>query len=270
MYTYLLLALQAGTISLGALGLGWWLHRRLPVRWATWGWGAAAFVAAQVIHIPVLTVLSLGLKQVALSPAAVFWITVLILGGTAGLFEESARYVILRWVDKRARSWDDAVMFGAGHGGIEAILIALYSVVIALVLLTSGDALVAQTQAVSPEQAAALASQLAGLRNPHLWAVGLAVWERVIGITTHIALSILVMRAVRTRRIAWLGLAILAHAIMDGMIGIVGRYTNNNIFAVEAVLTALTLVAVYVIVQSRRQARAELSLRASLTQPQHA
>lgn len=255
---------------LGALGLGWWLHRRLPVRWATWGWGAAAFIAAQVIHIPVLTVLSLGLKQAALSPATLFWINILILGGTAGLFEEAARYIILRWVDKRARSWDDAVMFGAGHGGIEAIVIACYSVAIALVLLTSGDALVEQTRAVSPEQAAALAAQLDGLRNPHLWAVGLAVWERAIAITTHIAFSILVMRAVRTRRIAWLGLAILGHAIMDGMIGIVGRYTNNNIFVIEAVLTALTLVAVYVIVQSHRQARAERTLPNGISQPQHA
>jgi hypothetical protein len=46
-----------------------------------------------------------------------------ILGLTAGLSEESFRYIVLRWWAKDARRWRDVVLYGAGHGGVEAIIL---------------------------------------------------------------------------------------------------------------------------------------------------
>jgi uncharacterized membrane protein YhfC len=45
------------------------------------------------------------------------------LGLSAGFFEESARYVVYRWWARDARTWSQGLMLGAGHGGIESILL---------------------------------------------------------------------------------------------------------------------------------------------------
>jgi uncharacterized membrane protein YhfC len=164
---------------------------------------------------------------------------------TAGLFEETARYVVLRWLAKGARGWNNAVMFGAGHGGIEAILLVGGAAIANLVLLGQGDTLLAQLQATSPEQAEALAAQLEALRNLDWWLPFLAIWERVLAITFHIAASILVMRAVQTRRAIWWALAVGLHTALNAIALIALEYGGT--VAAEVALTLFSGLTVYII-----------------------
>lgn len=41
----------------------------------------------------------------------------------AGIFEECGRYIMMRFFMKRHHTWANGLAFGAGHGGLEAILI---------------------------------------------------------------------------------------------------------------------------------------------------
>src|SRR5699024_12320352 len=66
--------------------------------------------------LPILTSTDYTLMQVA-SPI-VFSI---VLGLSAGIFEEVTRYVLMRFVMYK-RTWQSGFFFGAGHGVIEAII----------------------------------------------------------------------------------------------------------------------------------------------------
>ena len=66
------------------------------------------------------------------------WLYALYGGLAAGLFEETGRYLTMRFLMKGKWTRENALMYGAGHGGLEAVLILgmasvnnlLYSVMI--------------------------------------------------------------------------------------------------------------------------------------------
>ena len=255
MQLYLLLVLQASLVMLGVFGLALALRRALPVRWSTWGWGALAFVGSQALRLPLLTAIQLVTNPylTGSDPEVLFWVNFAILVPTSGLFEEAARYVVLRWGARSARRWDDAVMFGAGHGGIEAILVFGAGLVSSLVLLTSGDAILEQLRSVSPAQADAVATQIDMLRNLTPLLILPGIWERVLAILFHISASILVMLAVRDRRLGLLWLAMLWHMVLNGTLLLVTH--AYGIIAAEVALTLITAISVAVIVGTRRTER---------------
>ena len=108
------------------LVLGVWLARKTKAPWLLFGIGAMTFIGSQVVHLPLNTGLTLLFKAIWPSTQPQGWhipFNAVVLGLTAGLCEETARYVGYRWLAKKARYWRDALMLGAGHGGIEAILV---------------------------------------------------------------------------------------------------------------------------------------------------
>ncbi|HIQ00839.1 MAG TPA: YhfC family intramembrane metalloprotease, partial [Anaerolineales bacterium] len=83
----------------------WLLVRRRPgVTWGLIGAGVLTFIASQVVHLPLNWALGLlgGGRGVALWPAG--WIA-LVAGLSAGVCEELARYLVLRFWRREARSW---------------------------------------------------------------------------------------------------------------------------------------------------------------------
>ncbi|CAN5498683.1 hypothetical protein BH20VER3_BH20VER3_18260 [soil metagenome] len=254
---YALLVLEAVIVICGTLLFAWWWQRHAGAAWATWLWGGGAFITAQLFHIPVLLGLTALGKKFPPAPAYAPWINILILGGTAGLFENVSRYFFLRAPAKNARRWKDGVMFGAGHGGVEAILLIGAAVASALVMLAMGDQILAQIETAQPEQASAVAAQIVAIRGMQWWMPFVAIWERTMAITLHIALSLLVLRAVVRRELRWLWLAILFHACVDGTAVGVQQAMPGNIALVEGAVTLLTVVSVAIIIWTYRSERKE-------------
>jgi uncharacterized membrane protein YhfC len=258
MQPYILLVLQTSVVILGAIGLALWLRRALPAPWSVWGWGALAFVGSQAVRLPLLTALTVVSRPYfsGIDADSAFWINFAVLVPTSGLFEEGARYIVLCWAAKNARRWEDAVMFGAGHGGIEAILVFGASLVSSLVLLATGDAVLAALQQTAPEQVAAVSAQLATLHSLQPLTILPGIWERVLAITFHISASILVLLAVRERRLSLLLLAMLWHMTLNGALLIVTRFFGLGV--AEVALTLISLLAVAIIVGTRRAERRRL------------
>src|SRR2546421_1030961 len=100
-------------------------HRRLKVSWKYFAYGALIFFVFQLItRVPaVLAIQAAITPQLEASPALLYtWLGILVL--TAGLFEEVGRYVAFRWLMRREeKTWNKAVMFGLGHGGLESIVL---------------------------------------------------------------------------------------------------------------------------------------------------
>jgi len=254
-----LYTVQGTLIVIGVATLAIVLRRMLPAMWRSWVWGALAFVSSQVVRQPLLIALTLFLQQTQLIPRTVgsgfvFWLNLAVLALTSGLFEESARYLVLRLLGKESRGWNEAVMFGAGHGGIEAILLVGGAAVSNIYLLLNADMLLAQTRAFAPQQAAALARQITALRGVTPFLIGASLWERVFAIMLHIGLSVLAMRAVETHALKWVGVAMLIHALSNAVVIVAQRY--GGVVGAEAAVAVIGLAMLGYTLAGRRASAA--------------
>jgi uncharacterized membrane protein YhfC len=254
MFMIAIFAIEGVFVLAGVLIFAAWLRRRLDSHWRTWVWGAASFVLSQLLRMPLLIALTAVLPAIGFKPdqQTAFWFNLAVLCITSGLFEETSRYIVLRYLAKDARGWGAAVMFGAGHGGIEAILVIVPAMVNNIVLLAGGDTLVAQTRVVSPQQADQLVALIANLRNVSWWLALVALWERVMAITFHIAATILVMQAVMNisrRPLLWWGSAVLYHA-MSNAVALLGGHYGGTLGA-ELGVALFFFVALYIIFRFR-------------------
>jgi len=113
---------EAAIIVAAVVALAVWLRRRTEVGYGLFFAGAVVFIVSQLVHVP------LNMALVPLLPAGNPWVTAAFLGLSAGLCEELSRYVGIRWVFTRVRHGEDALMLGAGHGGVEALFVGVVAV----------------------------------------------------------------------------------------------------------------------------------------------
>ena len=205
-----------------ALGLvvGFYLKQRFSLSWSLFGAGALTFIASQVLHIPFnLYLLNPFLARVAPQPnpgtqGLVLW--GIALGLSAGLFEETARLVVLRFWRKDVQSRKQALMFGAGHGGIEAIILGIIGFISFLQLFFyrqyGPDFLGKVTDS---GQVQALQNTLRTYWDfswyEHLW----GALERFSVIPIHLSATILVYQSLRRKNILWYLAAVIWHALVD-------------------------------------------------------
>jgi uncharacterized membrane protein YhfC len=192
--------------------LGLVFARRLGTPWRLAFIGAATFIGSQVVHIP----LNLGLDRWLNLKDLPIWATAIVLGLSAGLCEEVARYLVYRFWLKDAREWRQALMFGLGHGGVEAILLGIVAAWGALNLLTASQ-LDLTTLGLTPEQLATAQSELAQALSFPAWFPLLGSLERALALINHLALSVLVLQAFKRRAVLWLLAAIVWHAALDAV-----------------------------------------------------
>jgi uncharacterized membrane protein YhfC len=139
----------------------------------------------------------------------------------AGLFEEIGRYLGMRFLVRPMGNPGMAVAYGLGHGGLEAILIggvAAAQTFVFATMLNSGRLDTALGAALTPD---ALAHLRAGLQHLSVATVAAGAAERLIALLIQIGLSLVVWRAVESRRLALLALAVLFHAVIDFPAGLV-------------------------------------------------
>ena len=229
------------------LGLRIFLVKRLRVEWKHFGIGAITFVASQVFHIPFNQwVLAPGVDRLGLSSAegGIELVILFVLYGlSAGIFEETARYLTYRFWLKDRRDWKSALMLGAGHGGVEAIILgalALYALIQAFVLRGSDLATI-----LPPEQIQLAQSQL-GTYWSMPWHMALmGAVERVGALCFHLSASVLVLQAFVRRNNLWVGAAILWHTALNAVallaLQVLGVYVS------EAFVVLFGLVSIVIV-----------------------
>ena len=109
-------------------------------------------------------------------------------------------------------------MYGAGHGGIEAALLAgsmmLNNLLVSLALNQDGLAGVEALMGTGPLSDAQMAG-VASLVTTPAWMYLWSGFERIVAIAIHLSLSVLVYAAVGNRSGKMLALAIALHAGVD-------------------------------------------------------
>jgi uncharacterized membrane protein YhfC len=188
--------------------IGFYLTRRFGTSWKTWFVGALMFIVS-LIRIPLNTYVSQLVLGTAITPLT-YSLLVLIPSLTAGIFEEAARYVGFRYLIKDD-TYEKGLMYGAGHGGIESILLVGVSVLsVGVILFTSPEVL-------PPGQLEAILATPA-----YLPLVGL--YERIMTMIIHIGLSIMVLESVRRKGIKYFLAAIGTHTLLNYMAVSVAGY----------------------------------------------
>lgn len=181
--------------------------------------GMAAFVVSQILlRMPLLSRLPQFGWYVDLSINHYYgyWI---FLGLTAGLFEETARWVCLRFFLKKRNRYVDGLSFGLGHGGIEAVLIVgisyLNNLIVSVVWAAGGD--LTKTFGIPEAEAGTIAVTFASLGFGDIIIGGV---ERVLALMMHLGFTMLIFYGVRKGQSVryWIA-AILAHGFVDASIG---------------------------------------------------
>jgi uncharacterized membrane protein YhfC len=235
------------------LGLGVFLARRLGQRWGLFGAGVVTFIGSQIVHLPFNALIlnpRLNLGEAALSRDLL--LSAALLGLSAGVFEELARYAVLRFWQREARSWRQALMFGAGHGGVESFLLGI------LVLVAFFQALAYRgadlTTLVPAEQLDIARGQL-----EIYWALPwpqamLGALERLFALCIHLSLSVLVMRAFTNNNRLWLAAAIGWHTLVDAA-AVISLPTLGAV-TTEFVVGVLALISLAIVFLSRDEFKA--------------
>ncbi len=226
--------------------VGYFIHRRFGVRWKIFLYGALVFLLSQLItRVPAVQVAQIFLAPALQSSQTLLYVWFVVLALTAGLFEEVGRYLGYRFLVKDEKTWQAGLMFGAGHGGLESMVLvgglALLGLINVLALaLTDFSAM-----NLPPEQLAQIDAARQQIAALEWWMPLLGAYERFITIFFQIALSILVLQTFLKNSWLWLVAAILLHALVDLVTILLARQLSP--LQIEGLLT-LTLPLSFAII----------------------
>ncbi len=236
--------------------LGIFLTKKFKLSWNIWWIGGATFVISQALHIPFNSlILNPLLERIQVSIPGLTGIVIigLLLGLSAGVFEECARYCMYLWPLKKQRTWRVAVLAGAGHGGIEAIILGALALFYYLNMMAYRNVDLT-TLNLTPEKLATSSQALLAYWSAPWYATLLGAVERAFAIPFHIAASVIVLQ-VFTRRPghqqpSWLLLAIFLHMLMDASAVIIA--SQWGAYAMEAVFGVLAILDIFIIFALRQ------------------
>ena len=204
---------------------------------------AVMLVFALILEAAVHTV-------VLATPAGAFiqdhlWLYALYGGFMAGLFEETGRWIAFRTVLKHRQDKDaNALMYGAGHGGFESIVLAGLTMINNITwshMINSGNA-AALTAPLSGDALAQAEAGIAALISTPSYQFLLGGIERILAITLHIALSVLVWFAVKWDGKLYLyPLAIALHFAVDAGGALLSGF-GVNVVLIEIVVGIFTML----------------------------
>ncbi|MGH2619429.1 MAG: YhfC family glutamic-type intramembrane protease, partial [Anaerolineales bacterium] len=194
------------------------------------------FIGSQVLHLPFNGLVlnprleALGFGERGLSGALV--LSAVLLGLSSGVFEEGARFLVLRFWQRSARSWRESLMFGAGHGGAEAVLVGILALVAFFQAMAYRNSDLSQI--LPADQVATAEAQLEAYWTAPWPEALLGAAERAFSLMVHLSLSAMVMRALTHRNLVWLGAAVGWHALVNA-VAVIALF-NFSPAATEAVI----------------------------------
>lgn len=223
--------------------MAWWLVKKHQVRVTPILVGAGVFVLFALVLEPLVHKAVLG-GTCGVTIMGNVWYYALYGGLMAGLFEETGRFLAMKFVlKKEPGTAKTGLGYGIGHGGTEMILLfglTMISNLVLSIMINSGqsDVILSSTPAEAQEQLQGQFAQLETL-GPGLLLIGL--WERISALILQLGLSLMVWTAVR-RGGKWLWLypaAISLHFLVDAVAVILSKSATPA--AVETIIFALAI-----------------------------
>ena len=217
----------------------WFSKKKYKINLSVLGLGAVAFfvssqVLEKIVHLLVLHPQKDGTVPLMTENPLLYVIYGVCM---AALFEETARLVFFKWLEKkRALEDSDALAYGLGHGGLELLYLGMGSLISLLILFSLLESPNPDVVNLLPKTTLETVQSLSG------WQVYLLGVERVLALVMQIGLSFWVYQAVRQKNWIYLVTAYVLHAFFDlaPSLSQVGWISNpllvEGLLAVEVVL----------------------------------
>lgn len=232
--------------------LAFYLTRKFSLPWKLVFAGALTFIASQVLHIPVVSGLTAlfnsgSLPAIPEASRAIF--NAVLLGLLAGIFEETARWILFKFILKDVRTWKEGLLVGVGHGGVEALLLGVLGLVsvISMIAIRNVDP---ATLGLPPNQLELAVQQMEAFWSAPVYMAFLGLLERVFAITLHLALSVMVLYSVVYRKPIWFWIALLWHAFVDALV--VYLLPTAGELGIEGIVGICALISLGIVFWMRR------------------
>lgn len=241
--TLVMLALCALAGIVAPVALAWWLVRKYHARLSTIMIGAGVFFVFALLLEPLLhQVVLKGPNGAAITGN--IWYYALYGGLAAGIFEETGRFIGMKFLLKKEPTGAlPAVAYGVGHGGMEILMIfgvTMISNLAISLMINAGqaDTILAAVPAEAKAQVEAQFAQLQGLNSGELL---LGLWERISALILQLGLSAIVWTAIRKGgKWLWLFLAaILLHALVDVCAVVLSK--SVSVTVVELIICSMAI-----------------------------
>ncbi|MEW6285149.1 MAG: YhfC family glutamic-type intramembrane protease [Chloroflexota bacterium] len=226
-----------GFLGMIILPIVLWVYftRKLSLSWKLVLAGGLTFIASQIPHVPLVLGLNSFLKSQPLLVNAI------VLGLLAGIFEETARYILFKFVLKNARSWKEGVLVGLGHGGTEALILGVLAAVGFFTMLAYRSMDLSTLPSIPPEQVELAKQQVAAYWSAPIYTPLLGFAERIFAICLHVSLSVMVLLAIANRQPLWFWAALFWHALVDAVA--VYAVQQMGVLGVEAIIAVFAIIS---------------------------
>lgn len=224
-----------------------WIYftRKFTLSWKLVLAGALTFIAAQVLHIPLVFGMNSFLQTLPLLANAI------ILGLLAGVFEETARYNLFKFILKNTRSWKEGILVGLGHGGIEAVLLGVLAVIGFVTMIGYRSIDLSTVPSIPADQLELARQQVEAYWSTPWYMALMGFVERIFAICLHVGLSVMVLYAVVYSKPIWFWLALLWHAFVDAVAVYVGQ--EVGILALEGIIAVFAIISLWIVLNMRNK-----------------
>ena len=220
----------------------WFSKKKYKINLSVLGLGAVAFfvssqVLEKIVHLLVLHPQKDGTVPLMTENPLLYVIYGICM---AALFEETARLVFFKWLEKKRSLEDsDALAYGLGHGGLELLYLGMGSLISLLILLSLLESPNPDVANLLPKTTLETVQSLSG------WQVYLLGVERVLALVMQIGLSFWVYQAVRQKKWIYLVAAYGLHALFDLAPSLSQVGWISNPLVVEGILAVEVLAFVF-------------------------
>jgi uncharacterized membrane protein YhfC len=218
-----------------------WIYftRKFALSWKLILAGALTFIASQVLHIPLVLGMNSLLQTLPLLVNAI------ILGLLAGVFEETARYLLFKFILRDSKSWKEGILVGLGQGGIEAVLLGILAAVGFATMIGYRSIDLSTVPGIPADQLELARQQVEAYWSVPSYMALMGFVERVFAICLHVSLSVMVLYAIVYGKPVWFWLALLWHAFVDAVAVYVGQQVG--ILAVEGIVAVFAMISVWIV-----------------------
>jgi len=216
------------------------LHRKLKFLWKSVLIGALIFLIFQVLtRVPLIGYLSqkIWFREFQMGHFVLYGF---LLALTAGLCEEIGRFIGFKFFLKSHLTWENGIGYGIGHGGLESVIfIGAYYLLFLIIsiVINTGHSL--------PSVFQPLMSLLTQTPPYQFLLDGI---ERVFALTVQIGFSLIVLYAVKNKKISFLFLAILLHTLLDFTAVLISK----NVLLAESVVGVFAIISFMWIFKSKK------------------
>ena len=228
------------------------LKRRYKHSWVLFFSGVVGFIVSQVGHIPFNYLLTLLFQRNVLpAPPQEYQLifNAIVLGLSAGLWEELVRYGTLRWwIGKNVRTWSQALFFGNGWGGIEAIILGGLALLAFFQLLAMRN--IDLSGLIPAAQLELVRQQIETYWTMPWYNSLMGAYERAWTLIIQISFTVLVLQAFTRGKIIWVWLAVTWHALIDALAVYIAG--TSGFVAAEVAVTIAGLISLGLIFALRQ------------------